>query len=634
MDKKSLIGLIIIGVILFGFTWYNSKQAEEFNRQQAIADSIALAHNALISEPDSAVFAQQSAGPAGGGLPVQSASVSADSALARHLGPALYAATKGEEQVYTIENDLMKISVSNRGGRVSSVELKDYKTYAGDPLVLFDDSTSVFDLSFFIRGDYNNMQVNTGAYYFTTDAPRQIAFAEGEAEKSLSMRLYVDSAAYVEYLYTVKKDNYMIDFDVRFVNMANLLSNQSDFEITWENVSPQNEKGFENENNYTTIAYMYPGSDALEELGMSKESKSENVDTKLKWIAFKQQFFSSVFVAGKDFQNAAVSYDTYQPGSGKIKKFYAKIAVPFNPQNADYDFQFYYGPNKYSTLKKYDIGIQKLVPLGWGIFGWVNRWIVIPVFNFLGGFISNFGVIILLLTIFIKILISPLTYKSYLSTAKMRLLKPEMDAINAKYPKQEDAMKKQQATMELYRRAGVNPMGGCLPLLIQFPILIAMFRFFPASIELRGEHFLWADDLSSYDSILNLPFNIPFYGDHVSLFALLMALSVFISSKINYTQTASAGPQMAGMKFMMLYMMPLMLLLWFNNYSSGLSYYYLVSNIITIGQTYAFRYAVNDEKLHRKMKENAKKPVKKSKFQQRYEEALKAQQQQARNRKR
>ncbi len=634
MDKKSLIGLIIIGVILFGFTWYNSKQAEEFNRQQAIADSIALAHNALISEPDSAVFAQQPAGPAGGGLPEQSAAVSADSALARHLGPALYAATKGEEQVYTIENDLMKISVSNRGGRVSSVELKDYKTYAGDPLVLFDDSTSVFDLSFFIRGDYNNMQVNTGAYYFTTDAPRQIAFAEGEAEKSLSMRLYVDSAAYVEYLYTVKKDNYMIDFDVRFVNMANLLSNQSDFEITWENVSPQNEKGFENENNYTTIAYMYPGSDALEELGMSKESKSENVDTKLKWIAFKQQFFSSVFVAGKDFQNATVSYDTYQPGSGKIKKFYAKIAVPFNPQNADYNFQFYYGPNKYSTLKKYDIGIQKLVPLGWGIFGWVNRWIVIPVFNFLGGFISNFGVIILLLTIFIKILISPLTYKSYLSTAKMRLLKPEMDAINAKYPKQEDAMKKQQATMELYRRAGVNPMGGCLPLLIQFPILIAMFRFFPASIELRGEHFLWADDLSSYDSILNLPFNIPFYGDHVSLFALLMALSVFISSKINYTQTASAGPQMAGMKFMMLYMMPLMLLLWFNNYSSGLSYYYLVSNIITIGQTYAFRYAVNDEKLHRKMKENAKKPVKKSKFQQRYEEALKAQQQQARNRKR
>ena len=247
----------------------------------------------------------------------------------------------------------------------------------------------------------------------------------------------------------------------------------------------------------------------------------------------------------------------------------------------------------------------------------------------MGAHIANYGIIILILTLIVKILISPLTYNSYLSSAKMRLLKPEVDKLNEKYPKPEDAMKKQQAMMALYKSAGANPMGGCLPLLIQLPILYAMFRFFPASIELRGEHFLWADDLSSYDSILNLPFNIPFYGNHVSLFALLMATSMFIYSRINYNQTAGSAPQMAGMKFMMLYLMPIMMLVFLNNFSSGLNYYYLLSNIITIGQTYGFRYIVNEEKLHQRMKENAKKPQKKSKWQQRYEEMVKLQQQQA-----
>ena len=348
-------------------------------------------------------------------------------------------------------------------------------------------------------------------------------------------------------------------------------------------------------------------------------------------MAFKQQFFSSILIAGNDFQNATLQYETFAPGSGNIKQFHAQLSVPYTPQTDSYGFSFYFGPNKYSTLKKYDdLHLQRLVPLGGWIIGWVNRWLVIPTFDFLGKYIANYGLIILLLTIFIKIIISPLTYKSYLSTAKMRLLKPEMDKINEKYPKQEDAMKKQQAMMALYKSAGVNPMGGCLPLLIQFPILIAMFRFFPASIELRGKSFLWADDLSSYDSILHLPFDIPFYGDHVSLFALLMAVSVFITSKISYSQTAQAGPQMAGMKFMMLYLMPLMLLFWFNNYSSGLSYYYLVSNIITMGQTFGFRYIVNEDKLHQRMKENARKPKKMSKFQQRYEELMKQREQLAR----
>lgn len=615
MDKKSLTGLLIIGVILFGFSWYTSKQ------QQKLAPELPAEMQETVLTPDPAETLsgdRDSASLAG-----------AEQALRQHIGDRLYEASHGSETFYTVENDLMKITFSNKGGRVASVELKDYKTYLKTPLILFSDSTSVFDLSFFIKQGYNNSQINTGNYYFTPSDDADPAFAPGETEKQFAMRLYADSAAYVEYVYTIRKDSYMIGFDIRFVGMDNLLSaNQSDLNITWQNVGPQNEKGFDNENNYTTIAYNYPGDDSIEDLGISKESKEKTINSKIKWVAFKQQFFSSILIAENDFQNGSLDYTTFAPSEHKIKTFHAQLAVPYSPQTDRYAFSFYFGPNKFSVLNQYDdLHLQKLIPLGGWIIRWVNRWLVIPTFDFLGKYLTNYGLIILLLTIFIKILIAPLTYKSYLSTAKMRLLKPEMDQINEKYPKQEDAMKKQQAIMALYKSAGVNPMGGCIPMLIQFPILIAMFRFFPASIELRGKSFLWADDLSSYDSILHLPFDIPFYGDHVSLFALLMAVSVFIASKINYSQTAQTGPQMAGMKFMMLYLMPLMLLFWFNNYSSGLSYYYLVSNIITIGQTYGFRCIVNEDKLHQRMKENAKKPRKLSKFQQRYEEILKQQQQ-------
>lgn len=626
MDKKTLIGLLLIGVILFGFTWYNNAQLEKYNRQKAIADSIAAAN---MPAPEEAIVID-SLQPAI--TPAQADTTAQQEAMTR-LGAQLYAASEGEEQFYTVENDLMKVTFSNRGGRVASVELKDYKTYQGTPLVLFDENSSVFDLSFFIKQAFGTAQINTSDYYFTPVDPQNLTFGEGEQEKTFAMRLPIDSASYIEYCYGIQKDNYSVSFDVRFVGMQDKLAqNQGDLGLIWKQTTFQNEKGFDNENNYTTIAYNYPGEKSIEDLGYSKESKSETINTKVKWVAFKQQFFSSILVGNEDFQNGSIEYQTFAPSSDRMKAFQARLSVPFSPQTQEYGFSFYFGPNKFSTLKKYDLHFERLVPLGGWIVGWINRWLVIPTFDILGKFIHNYGIIILLLTIIIKVLISPLTYKSYLSTAKMRLLKPEMDQLNAKYPKPEDAMKKQQAMMTLYRNAGVNPMGGCLPLLIQLPILLAMFRFFPASIELRGEHFLWVDDLSSYDSILNLPFNIPFYGNHVSLFALLMAVSVYISSRINYSQTASAGPQMAGMKFMMLYMMPIMLLLFFNNYSSGLSYYYLVSNLITIGQTYAFRYGVSDEKLHQRMKENAKKPQKKSKWQERYEEALRQQQANARRR--
>jgi len=615
MDKKTLIGLIVIGAILFGFTWYNASIQQKYaQEQQALtATQETESTDTIVPEvrqPDTLQAADQ---------------------LERHIGSSLFQATTGTEKKIEVENDLMKVIFSNKGGKVASVVLKDYLTYQGTPLVLFPDSASVFDMSFFIKQQFNNVQINTGDYYFVADSSFTPTFAADETSKNLTFRLDVDSAAHVDFVYTIYKDNYMIDFDVQFVGMENLLAqNQTDLEFTWQNVGMQNEKGFENENNYTTIAYKYPSDESVEQLRTSTEDKSETINSKVKWVAFKQQFFSSIFVAKDDFQNGTLGYSTFQPGEGKIKTFRAKVSVPFTQQLSEYNFNFYFGPNKFSVLKKYDdLHFERLIPLGGWIVGWINRWLVIPTFDTLGAHIANYGIIILILTLIVKILISPLTYKSYLSSAKMRLLKPEVDKLNEKYPKPEDALKKQQAMMALYKSAGVNPMGGCLPLLIQLPILYAMFRFFPASIELRGEHFLWADDLSSYDSILTLPFNIPFYGNHVSLFALLMAASMFIYSRINYNQTAGSAPQMAGMKFMMLYLMPIMMLFFFNNFASGLNYYYLLSNIITIGQTYGFRYIVNEDKLHQRMKENAKKPQKKSKWQQRYEEMVKLQQQQA-----
>ena len=615
MDKKTLIGLIVIGAILFGFTWYNASIQQKYaQEQQALtATQETESTDTIVPEvrqPDTLQAANQ---------------------LERHIGSSLFQATTGTEKKIEVENDLMKVIFSNKGGKVASVVLKDYLTYQGTPLVLFPDSASVFDMSFFIKQQFNNVQINTGDYYFVADSSFTPTFAADETSKNLTFRLDVDSAAHVDFVYTIYKDNYMIDFDVQFVGMENLLAqNQTDLEFTWQNVGMQNEKGFENENNYTTIAYKYPSDESVEQLRTSTEDKSETINSKVKWVAFKQQFFSSIFVAKDDFQNGTLGYSTFQPGEGKIKTFRAKVSVPFTQQLSEYNFNFYFGPNKFSVLKKYDdLHFERLIPLGGWIVGWINRWLVIPTFDTLGAHIANYGIIILILTLIVKILISPLTYKSYLSSAKMRLLKPEVDKLNEKYPKPEDALKKQQAMMALYKSAGVNPMGGCIPLLIQLPILYAMFRFFPASIELRGEHFLWADDLSSYDSILTLPFNIPFYGNHVSLFALLMAASMFIYSRINYNQTAGSAPQMAGMKFMMLYLMPIMMLFFFNNFASGLNYYYLLSNIITIGQTYGFRYIVNEDKLHQRMKENAKKPQKKSKWQQRYEEMVKLQQQPA-----
>ena len=641
MDKKSITGIAIVAVLFLGFAYFNSKQQEKYQRElaayQARQDSLA-ALNAPVRPapaPDSTSLTA--------GVPDDAAMSMPEAEYRRRselLGDALAEAHAAEAAEIVAENDVMKVTFSTRGGQVTDVVLKDYTRYAprgerNEPIRLFDPESARFNMQFYIRNLRNQtVPVNTMDYVFRAE-PVQRA---GDAQR-IVMRLPVAEGSALVYEYTLYDSktpsrDYLVDLRVRMENMGGLMANQTTVGIDWSNTSYQNEKGFKNENMYTTLSYRFPGESSIEDLGMSEESKSKEVTTKINWVAFKQQFFSSVFIAGENMQNAKLAFDTAKPGSDYLKNFSARMTVPYSMQTEGYDFAFYFGPNKYSILKQVvdgkngELHLERLIPLGWGIFGWVNRWCVIPVFDFLRNYISSFGIIILILAVLIKLVISPMTYKSYISSAKMRVIKPEVDALAKKFPKQEDAMKKQQATMELYKKAGINPMGGCIPMLIQMPILIAMFRFFPASIELREQPFLWADDLSSYDSVWNLPFSIPFYGDHVSLFALLMTVTLFVFSYFNYQQTASSQPQMAGMKFMMVYLMPIMMLFWFNNYSSGLCYYYFLSTLISIVQTLVIRRMIDDEKIHAIMKANVAKRTngKKSKFQQRYEELMREQQ--------
>ncbi len=640
MDKKSIVTIVVLALVFAGFYYVLNQDQKRYQQEvaayRAYQDSIRQTLGPEVAE-----------GPTVAGSTDRTDSTARAQRLERRVsavGALLAEAENAQAEEFTVENDVMKVLFSTRGGQIKGVTLKDYDRYASEsPVELFDPASAEFALTFYLRNGLHAADINTSEYVFRAEPVRTSA----DGTHSVVMRLPVGEGAWLEYEYLIHNErtpqrDYLVDFNVRMVNMAPVMADQSSIGIEWSNVSYQNERGFKNENMYTTVAYRFPGASSIEELGMSEESKSENVDEPVDWVAFKQQFFSSVFIAPQHVSHAVLKFDTERPGSGCMKRFSAAMSVPYTVQTQGYDFAFYFGPNKYSILRKVEVGgerlsLERLIPLGWGIFGWINRWCVIPVFDFLRNYIGSFGVIILILAVLIRLVISPMTYKSYVSMAKMRLIKPQVDELNKKYPRQEDAMKRQQATMELYKKAGINPMGGCIPMLIQMPILIAVFRFLPASIELRGQSFLWSHDLSSYDSIFDLPFSIPFYGDHVSLFALLMCLSTFAYSYYNYQQTASSQPQMAGMKFMMLYMMPLMLLFWFNDYASGLCFYYLVSNLLTIGQTLVIRRMVDDSKIQAIMDANAAKKSKgkKSKFQQRYEELLRQQeaQQQARRKK-
>lgn len=551
-----------------------------------------------------------------------------------NYGEQLIAARDAEAETFSVENDLLKVDFSTRGGKITNVTLKEYYKYADgqrtENVEMMQPETAKFNMTLRTATGAN---INTENYTFATATTTL-----EDGTKQINMRLDLSPTSYIVYIYKIYNTgeahrDYLIDFDIVERGLATFIPESGKIALEWSNRSNQNERGFQNENMATTICYWEGEDNEMEELDADGEhTNCSNVG----WVALKQQYFSSVFISGEAL-SAGMSFETSTNGGADfVKSYKANLYVPFDAEQEEYNFAFYYGPNDYKILKDVTFegkeeNLEDLIPMGGWLVGWINRILTIPVFNWLSDHGIGFGIIILILTLLVKIIILPLTYKSYMSTAKMRAVRPELEALNAKYPKQEDAMKKQQATMELYRQAGISPMGGCLPLLIQMPILWAMFRFFPASIELRGQGFLWANDLSSYDSVLELPFSIPFYGSHVSLFALLMAVAMFGYSFLTYKQQAAttAGQPGSGMmKFMMVYFMPVMMLFFFNNYSSGLCYYYFLSQIMTMIIMFTIRRMVDDEKVRAKLMAAKSKPRKKSKFQERYEEALRQQQEQ------
>lgn len=609
MDKNSIIGFVLIGVIMIGFTWYQNREYRERMEIQAQLDSAARME--YLAE-----IAMDSVRRAEGNLPADGSAVKVMN-MPAYKDSLLTVARLSEPELVTLANDKIEVVFTTKGAQPYSVRIKDYKAYDSTDLYLIKPQMSSFDISLY-----------AGEYINTKDFTFQIAEQD---DSTLVMRLPFAQGGYLQQKYTLGAGSYMVADELSFVGMENVIPrNVSMFDMDWNVVVPRLEKGYKNEKQYSKLDYYFSGDKKPEEIGRGRDG-SKRIDSKLKWFAFQQQFFSAIMTADNEFASADLGIKYYEESdpSRNLMACSAKLRSEFQSGTSEavIPFNFYFGPNDFKVLKQYDVKYEKIIPLGGWLVGWISRFVIIPCFDFLGRFISNYGLIILLMTILIKIVISPLTIKSFKSSAKMAVLKPEIDKLNEKYPNEKDAMKKQQATMALYQKAGISPMGGCLPMLLQFPVLFAMFRFFPASIELRQQKFLWADDLSAYDSILDLPFNIPLYGDHISLFALLMAVSMFIYSKMTSSQMSN-DPNMAPMKFMSVWLMPIMMLFICNNLSSALSYYYLLSNLITMLMTWVIRkFVVTEDKVRAQMVANENKPKKKSKWQQKLEEMQKMQEQ-------
>jgi YidC/Oxa1 family membrane protein insertase len=604
MDKNTLIGFALIAAIFLGFYVINQPSEKELALYKHQKDSVAAAK---IIEVNKIAMAKSA-------LPdtSQSHKVLNDSTISTQVKEqygAFAARVQGNEKSYFIENNLLKIELSSKGGKVNAVTLKKYKTSAGQPVVLFDKDSSDFGFVF----NAQNRRIATDKLYYTVVGT--------PTASNIVLRLAVADNKFIDYQYSLSPDSYIVGYNVKITGMQDILSgNNSQLMLNWKINALKQEKTLTAERMATTIYYnSNEGVDYLSETSDDDKKVTEEI----KWVALKQQYFTSVLIADKAFKGTDLKTTTDKGSLKYVRQLEAHLNLPYSEKNEEvYAMRFYFGPNHYQTLKKFDIDLEKQVPLGWGIFGWVNKFLVIPLFNFLSGFNLNYGIIILALTLIIKLCLLPLTYKAYLSQAKMKILKPEIDEINASKDAA-DPLKKQQATMALYKKAGVNPLGGCIPLLLQMPILIALFRFFPSSIELRQQSFLWAKDLSTYDSVFDFGFTIPFYGDHVSLFTLLMTVSTILYTRANNQLTGGGNAQMAQMKWIM-YLMPIIFLGVFNNYSAGLTYYYFLANMITFGQQFLFKQLVNEDEIHKKIQENKQKPSSgKSKFQQRLEDMSK-----------
>jgi YidC/Oxa1 family membrane protein insertase len=694
MDKNTLTGLLLMGLVVFGFMWLQKPSEAELAERQRQMDSIAAAQQAeqqrdiaagdvdtlsndemthlmgvlqnmpegnaaintegvMLSLKDGKVdgtvtvgdktvkwdevTAHESADPATHNLAVQAVQRAIDT-YARNGSFAT--SLTGTEQLVSIENDSLKVELSTKGGIISRATLKGYKTWKTPQVVLFDKGDN--DYSFTLSN--NTQRFETKNFFFE---PKQIN------DSTVLMNLQLEGGAQWGLKYTLVPGSYMVRMEMVQKGMTQVIPlNINLVDLDWHQKISRHEEGKMFEERNSGIYYKFAGQGGDVKYTSESSDDEEEIKDKLKWVSAKNQFFSTVLITDSVMSTAQLNSQVVEKDSPDYEKYLKDVnihtLIPYaSDKPVPASFYFYLGPNRYHMLSSYDkfspkedLKLTHLIPLGWKLFRWINTGVIIPIFDWLGKFMSNYGLIILVLTIIIKVVLSPLTYKSYISQAKMRILAPDIAKINEKYPNQEDAIKKQQKTMELYRQAGANPMGGCLPMLLQMPILIAMFTFFPSCIELRGEPFLWAKDLSAPDKIYEwstqIPFISSFFGNHVSLFCLLMTVTNIIYTYMT-TKSQAQSQSMPGMKAMM-YMMPLMFLVFFNNYASGLSYYYFISLLITILQTYSCRLFVTEDKVRATMAANAAKPKKKSKWVQRLEEAQKQQQalqrQQAKGKKR
>lgn len=587
MDKNTLVGFALIGAVIVGFGIWNRPSQEEMERARHYQDSI----QAVTQKQEEIRKAQEEA--AAKTIQVDSTS-------------ALFSATQGTEQFTTLENNLVQLTFTNKGGRVCKAMLKEYNDQKHQPLVLFDGTDASLNIGFAGK----NENILTEQMFFETT---QVT------DSTVTMRLNAGNGGHLDFIYKLLPESYVVDFTVQAVGMQNFFSPSSkSMSVNWKQRARQMEKGYTFEQRYTSLTYK-PNGDSFDYLSETKDEK-ETIPAVLDWVAFKNQYFSCVFMAEKNFENATLESRMEQKGSGYMKNYQADMETAFDPTGANPSrFQFYFGPNHFKTLlasndlsfKDKDQELEDLVYLGWPIIRLINRWFTINLFDWLSSWGLSMGLVILLMTIIVKVLVLPTTYKSFMSSANMRALKPYIDKISAKYPNKEDALKKQQETMALYSQYGVSPMGGCLPMLIQTPVFMALFFFVPNAIELRQESFLWASDLSSYDDLISWSTSIPLLGNHLSLFCLLFSVATVVNQIIMMKQQDMGNnPQMAAMKWMM-YIMPVMFFFIFNEYASGLSYYYFISSLIGILTMWIMRRMTDEKKLLAQLEANKKAPSQK-----------------------
>jgi len=620
MDKNTIIGFILIILVFIGFFYFSRPSQEQIEAQRRYQDSIATLTQSQTEEQQAVIDQQKGEGQA-----TASDSLDSQTRLAAKFGDFAVAA-QGTEDFITLENDFLIMKISTKGGRIFSVQLKNYSDYKKNPLILFQGDEARFSLTLVTN---NNRVINTGDLFFE---------ATNTSPLETTLHLKAGDDAGIDFVYRLHPDDYMVDFVIVPHNIQNYLAHETNsLDITWTQKMRQLEQGRKYEEQYTRLTYKYY-SDDVEQLNNAK-SDSKTITNKLKWIGYKDQFFSSVLISQEGFTSSQIE-SLYLQDEVYLKSYATTTSVDFDPKlQKPISMNFYFGPNDYNLLKRYDktkfagqdLQLEKLVPLGWSLFRYINKWIIIPIFDWLTSWISSIGLAILLLTVIIKIGLFPLVYRSFMSSAKMRVMKPQIEAITSKYPGQENAMTRQQKTMELYRQVGINPMSGCLPMLLQMPFLLALFMFFPSAIELRHQSFLWAPDLSTYDAVVKwdttIPFVTQFFGNHISLFCVLMTIVNIIYTKYNMEQTNTGQEQMPGMKTMM-YIMPVFMLVFLNSYPAGLNYYYFISTLITVIQTILFRYFLNEEALLAKLEANKKNPPKKKSggFMARLEEAQRKQQ--------